>query len=238
MKNFVQDGNVIEYTVPAGGVISGVPVLIGGRLVIPAFTANAGDRFNGVTEDVFVLAKNTGEAWAEGQPVFWDAANLRLSTDPSVGLPVGAVVVAALSADTTGVVDLNESSLAGRHLTIRKRFTIAQVNAGATLLPAIANLKYRLIDAAAIAVGGAVGAVTTVDILATLSAASRKLVSFAQASLTQSALLRAGGAGAAILADGASFAVNDVNTPIAVGITGSAITTATNIDFMAEYTLE
>jgi hypothetical protein len=54
-------------------------------------------------------------------------------------------------------------------LTIRKRFTTAQVNAGATLLPAIPGLKYRLVDAYAIAVGGAMTTNTTADILATLS---------------------------------------------------------------------
>lgn len=238
MKNYLQSGESVEFTAPTGGVTSGIPVLIGARLVVPAFDAVAGARFVGNTEGVFTIAKTTGETWSEGQGAFWDAANAKISTDPSVGLPVGAITVAALSDDTTGIVHLNESSLAGRLLTVRKRFTIAQVNAGITLLPAIAGIKYRMVDAMAIAVGGAAAAVTTVDILATLSAASRKLVAFAQASLTQSAVLRAGGTGAAVLADGASFTANDAGTAVTVGITGSAITTATHIDFSFTYSLE
>jgi len=122
--------------------------------------------------------------------------------------------------------------------SLRTRVAIADVNAGLTLLPAVAGRKYRLIDAQAIAVGGAVGATTTVDILGTQSSASVKLVSFAQANLTQSTVLRPGSTGVTVLADGASFVQNDVNTAITIGKTGSAATTATAIDIALSYALE
>lgn len=119
----------------------------------------------------------------------------------------------------------------------RVRATIAQVNAGYELLPALAGYAYRLIRGTAISVGGAAAAVTTVDILATQATASVKLVAFAQASLTQSAQLTSGGTGAAILADGASYAACDANTAVTANKTGSAITTATHIDFDLLYEL-
>ena len=121
--------------------------------------------------------------------------------------------------------------------TVRKRFTVAQVNAGATLLPIRFGYKYRLVECLAISVGGAASAVTTVDVLATLTS-SRKLVAYAQASLTQSAVLKAGGAGAAVLADGASYTANDVNTPVTVGKTGSDVATATHVDIIMSYVAE
>lgn len=127
---------------------------------------------------------------------------------------------------------------AGIVRTIRSRFTIAQVNAGATVLPAVAGRKYRLIDVLAIAIGGAAGAVTTVDVLATKATASVKLAAFAQASLTQSTVLRPGVAGTAVLADGASFTQNDANTPLTINKTGSDVTTATHIDLVLSYALE
>lgn len=127
--------------------------------------------------------------------------------------------------------------LPGVVYNIRRRFTIAEVNAGVTLLAALAGFKYRMVAGRAISVGGAAAAVTTVDILGTVSTA-RKLVAFAQASLTQSAVLKDGGTGAAVLADGASYTANDVNTAITVGITGSAITTASHIDISFDYVLE
>lgn len=119
----------------------------------------------------------------------------------------------------------------------RQRFTIAEVNAGATLLPAVAGKSYRMVSCTAISVGGAAGAVTTVDVSGT-STTARKLVAFAQASLTQSAVLKDGDTGATVLADGASYTANDANTAITVGKTGSSITTATHIDINFSYTLE
>lgn len=120
----------------------------------------------------------------------------------------------------------------------RERVTIANINAGFTLLPAIAGKKYRLVDAFAIAVGGAVGAVTTVDILATLAGASRKLVAFGQAALTQSTVVRAGGAGGTLLADGASFTANDAGAAITTLKTGADVTTATHVDYHLTYVIE
>jgi hypothetical protein len=120
---------------------------------------------------------------------------------------------------------------------IRQRFTIAQVNAGATLVAAVSGKAIRMVGCKAISVGGAAGAVTTVDVLGT-STTSRKLVAYAQASLTQSTVLTDGGSGAAVLADGASYTANDAGTAITVGKTGSSITTATHIDVIFSYVLE
>lgn len=119
---------------------------------------------------------------------------------------------------------------------IRTRFTVAQVNAGATILAAVASYKYRLIACKILAVGGAAGAVTTVDILATQSSGV-KLVAYAQASLTQSTVLTDGGSGATVLADGASYVQNDANTAITIGKTGATITTATHFDVNLTYEL-
>jgi hypothetical protein len=120
---------------------------------------------------------------------------------------------------------------------VRQRFTIAQVNAGATLVAAVSGKSIRMVGCKAIAVGGAAGAVTTVDILGT-STTARKLVAFAQASLTQSAVLADGGTGGTVLADGASYTANDAGTAITIGKTGSNVTTATHIDVIFVYVLD
>ncbi len=128
------------------------------------------------------------------------------------------------------------AAIAGAIMNVRQRFTVAQVNAGATLVPAVAGKSIRMVACKAIAVGGAAGAVTTVDVLGTLTTA-RKLVAYAQANLTQSAVLADGGTGAAVLADGASYTANDAGTAITVGKTGSNVTTATHIDVIFDYVL-
>ena len=121
---------------------------------------------------------------------------------------------------------------------IRTRFTVAQINAGATLLPAVPGFAYRLVDAALIAVGGAASGATDVRILGTRAAGSVALLVAAIAALTQSALLRAGAANAVILADGASFTPLDANTAVTVGKTGGTLATATHVDVIASYVLE
>lgn len=120
---------------------------------------------------------------------------------------------------------------------VRRRCTIAEVNAGVTLLAAIPGYKYRMVDCIAIAIGGAVGTLTTVDVLGTQSSGV-KLVAYAQASLTRSTVLRPGVSGATVLADGASFAACDANTAITVGKTGGTGDTATHVDIIFSYTIE
>lgn len=145
---------------------------------------------------------------------------------------------------STGEFRLNAKSgeeLLGQEATVqtvRTRFTIAQVNAGATLVAAIPGFKIKMVDCIGIAVGGAVATTTTVDVLATQSTSSVKLIAFAQASMTRSTVLRPGVSGCAVLADGASFVANDANTAITVGKTNSDIATATHIDFIFSYLVE
>lgn len=139
-----------------------------------------------------------------------------------------------LEADTATVTQLN---LVTNVLNVRKRFTIAEVNAGATLVAAVTGKSIRMVNCKAIAVGGAAAAVTTVDVLGTATT-GRKLVAFAQANLTQNTVLTAGGTGAAVLAAGASYTANDAGTGVTVGKTGSAVTTATHIDVIFDYVLE
>lgn len=121
---------------------------------------------------------------------------------------------------------------------VRTRFTVAQVDAGAALIPAVTGQKLRMVACKAISVGGAAGAVTTVDILGTQGGSSVKLVAFAQASLTQSTVLTAGESGATVLADGASFVACDIGTAITIFNTGSNVTVATHIDVIADYVIE
>ena len=123
-------------------------------------------------------------------------------------------------------------------LNHRHRVTVAEINAGHELLPAVSGKSYRIIEVLAIAYGGAVGTTATVDILGTQSAGSVKLVAYAQAGLTQSAVLVSGGTNAAVQADGASYGACDVTTAITIGKTGSDADTATGVDIVITYVLE
>lgn len=124
----------------------------------------------------------------------------------------------------------------GSAVSLRTRLTIAQVNAGTIIIPAEPGIRYRVQDMAMIAIGGAAATATSVDILGTQATASVKLMDARVAGLTQNTLLRAGTVtNGLILAGGASFMENDVNTPISVNHTGSDVATATHIDVLVSY---
>lgn len=137
-----------------------------------------------------------------------------------------------------GGVLAGAAAVGSPHLQLRARKTIAEINAGVTLLAALAGYQYRLTDAKAVAIGGAVTTVTTVDVKGTVAAGAVILVSFAQANLTQSTVLRAGATGATVLANGASFVTLDANTAVTVIKAGADITVATHVDFLLDYVIE
>lgn len=119
----------------------------------------------------------------------------------------------------------------------RTRVTRDQVNAGFTLLPALPGVKWRILDAAMIAIGGAAQTATSVDLVGTRAGSSVRPLVVAIGALTQSTLVRAGAANAVILADGASFTALDANTALSVSKQsgGSNLATASAIDVILTY---
>ena len=120
----------------------------------------------------------------------------------------------------------------------RVRSTIAEINAGKTLLAAVAGLKYRIIDWTMIAYGGAATTATAVTILGTQTS-SVALATVAVGGLTQSTIAKPNTAThSVVLADGASFVANDEETAITIGQTGSDLAGCTGVDVILTYTLE
>ena len=132
---------------------------------------------------------------------------------------------------------VTEDSLRASMRFLRQRVTLAQLNAGFTLLPAVPGYLYSLVDCKLIAIGGAATTGTSVNVIGTRAAAPVQLLVAAVAALTQSALVRMGAANAVILADGASFTPLDVNTAITVITVGSAMTVMTNLDVVLDYSI-
>ena len=117
----------------------------------------------------------------------------------------------------------------------RTRVTLAQMNAGFTLLPARVGVKWRVLDAVVIAIGGNATAGTSVNIIGTVAGSAVQILVAAIAALTRSALVRIGAANAVILADGASFTAMDANTAVTCITVGTAMTTSTAFDVLLTY---
>ncbi|MCW1839445.1 DUF2190 family protein [Prosthecomicrobium hirschii] len=106
-NNMVQCGDRIDVTAPSGGATSGKGLLIGTMFGVAALTVAQGDVTPIILEGVFKMDKATGEAWSVGAAIYWDNTAKKMTTTSSGNTKVGVATVAALSADTTGVVRLN-----------------------------------------------------------------------------------------------------------------------------------
>lgn len=104
MKNFVQKGDALDLTAPSGGVTAGVPVKINNLIVVPATDADEDDTFAGYVKGVFDIAAEgatSGQAFAEGETVYWDATNKQATVTSTDNTAMGYAVAAKATADTS-----------------------------------------------------------------------------------------------------------------------------------------
>lgn len=107
MKNYVQEGNVLELTAPSGGVVSGTPVKIGRFFVVPSTTALVGEKFSGLIEGVVDIPKVSAEPWTEGLLVWWNAASALATSVSTTSMLIGIATRTEANPTTTGRVKLN-----------------------------------------------------------------------------------------------------------------------------------
>lgn len=105
MRTYVEPGEVLPFTAPAGGVVSGTPYLIGSVLVVATVTAAAGEKFSGYVGVGVVTGPKATGAWTEGQKINWDNTAKVFTT--GAGTLVGFAAAAAASGDTSGPVRLD-----------------------------------------------------------------------------------------------------------------------------------
>jgi predicted RecA/RadA family phage recombinase len=247
MPDYVKTAELRTVTA-AANLLSGDLVLTPDRLV--GYVEAQRGILNGETGTVRVsgvvrcIKSSASEVISAGDRISYNTTTkvvtvLDIGNPASGSIIIGLAVAASGNGVTTVDVELNgqgeTNSVNSEVRHFRRRCTIAEVNAGFTLLPAKAGIQYRMVDAIMIAIGGAAATATTVDILGTQAAASVKLVAAAVAGLTQSTVGRAGATNFSVLADGASFVDNDVNTAISINKTGSNVATATHIDVLLSY---
>ena len=126
---------------------------------------------------------------------------------------------------------------AGKVYTAFKACSLANVNAGATLIAAVPGYKIRLIDVTMVATGGNAATATSVDIKGTQGTA-KVLLAMAIGGLTRSNIAKPNLAThAAPIADGFLFKECDANTAVTVLKAGSDLATCTTVDITLAYEL-
>jgi len=102
MKNYIQEGKTITVTAPAT-VTSGQLVVVGSIVRVAAFDAESGADVEVATRGVFELPKITTDVIAQGDKLYWDSAQAKLTKTPGTGSKplAGLAVVAAGNGATT-----------------------------------------------------------------------------------------------------------------------------------------
>lgn len=101
MKNYVQPGNVLSIPAPAA-VASGEPVFAGQIVGIASGHAAAGETVDVATVGVFEIPKVAANAFALGDPVYWDGSE-GLATSADADTPQLGVAVEAAGASVATV---------------------------------------------------------------------------------------------------------------------------------------
>lgn len=107
MKNFVQPGDVVTVPAPAD-VASGAGVKVGVLFGVAVRDAASGDDIDIAVTGVVEIAKTSAQAWAVGEPVYFNNTTKLATTATTAGnLLIGAAVAAAVNPSSTGLVRLN-----------------------------------------------------------------------------------------------------------------------------------
>lgn len=111
MKNFVQEGDTVTVPAPVGGALSGEGVLIGALFGVAVTSAEEGAPVEIVTEGVFELRKDAGEALAIGAKAYWDPTAKGVTSTATDHSWIGVVTEAAASSAAVARVRLNHQPI-------------------------------------------------------------------------------------------------------------------------------
>lgn len=108
--NYKQPGKVLTLTAPAT-VTSGSFYKVGSLVVCATADAASGAEFEGYTEGVFTVTKEThatDQAWTEGLAIYWDNSNSRFTITSTSNTRVGYAAAAAASTASTATLLLKQ----------------------------------------------------------------------------------------------------------------------------------
>lgn len=103
MRNFTQPGDVLSLTAPYA-LTAGQGAQVGSIFGVAIAAAAISTAVELATRGTFTLTKQTGQAWAQGQALYWDNTNRQVTTTVGTNKLIGYAVAAAASGDAVGSV--------------------------------------------------------------------------------------------------------------------------------------
>jgi len=105
-KTYVQDGDILTLAAPYS-VTPGGGAKIGSIIGIALDTTASGATGDFAVEGVFIVPKNSAEAWTVGVLLYWDDTNKVFTITSSGNTKAGVATVAAANPSSTGYCRLN-----------------------------------------------------------------------------------------------------------------------------------
>jgi predicted RecA/RadA family phage recombinase len=106
-KNYVQEGDVLNYTAGGTAIASGAVVLLGARIGISLGDIAPNATGTVAVTEVWQIAKLATDVVAIGVDLYWDAANSRLTTTAGGNTKAGYATAAAGNGVTTVSIKIN-----------------------------------------------------------------------------------------------------------------------------------
>lgn len=109
MKNAKGSGRTIQVTAPSGGLTAGTPFLKRDLLVVPITTAAENEQAACQTgldggEYTFTAETGAGQDWEQGEKLYWDDTNKRVTVTASGNTFCGFAAADKTTAAATGDV--------------------------------------------------------------------------------------------------------------------------------------
>lgn len=144
MDNFTESGEVLEFTAPGGGVVSGNGYKIGSLVVIATVAALATEKFQGITRGVVRVPKPDDEVWTQLEKIYWDNSAKKFTTVSGGNTLVGVAVGVPAEIELTAVENVGSDGMGvdGLEITITDYLELA----GATLTVTIAGVDHDLLE--------------------------------------------------------------------------------------------
>jgi len=108
-RGYKQPAETLEWIAPSGGVLAGVPVIIGtpGTLAFPLGNAAVGEPFRTPTAGSYVMTKEPGLAITNGDTLYWDNTNKRITKTASTNVVAGIAGKSEIAGSSTVQVVFN-----------------------------------------------------------------------------------------------------------------------------------
>jgi predicted RecA/RadA family phage recombinase len=146
MKNFIQNGKVFEYTVGNSETVASGDVIVKGDLVGVAATGSSTEGAVIACNrcGVYEVAKTASQAYTQGQNLFWDAAEKKVTSTGAGNKPIGKAWAAAASDDTTAQILLSETQKQAANVSFSAGSNLVGVDGAGSNAAPLAGTETRL----------------------------------------------------------------------------------------------